>query len=50
VNPINDPPWQAVLNENDLGTMKPDVPVLETHGLLDEVIPYSVEAALHSQY
>jgi hypothetical protein len=50
VNPINDPPWQAVLNENDLGAMKPDVPVLETHGLLDEVIPYSVETTLHSQY
>jgi hypothetical protein len=50
VNPINDPPWEAVLNENDLGAMKPDVPVLETHGLLDEVIPYSVEVALHSQY
>ena len=50
VNPINDPSWEAVLNENDLGTMKPDVPVLETHGLLDEVIPYSVEVALHNQY
>jgi secretory lipase len=50
VNPINDPSWEAVLNENDLGAMKPDVPVLETHGLLDEVIPYSVETTLHSQY
>jgi hypothetical protein len=50
VNPINDPPWQAVLNANDLGATKPDVPVLETHGLLDEIIPYSVEQNLHNQY
>jgi hypothetical protein len=50
VNPINDPRWEAVLDENDLGAMKPDVPLLETHGLLDEVIPYSVEVTLHNQY
>jgi hypothetical protein len=50
VNPVNDPSWEAVLNVNDLGTMRPDVPVLETHGLLDEVIPHSVEVALHNQY
>ncbi|MBV9451722.1 MAG: triacylglycerol lipase [Streptosporangiaceae bacterium] len=50
VNPVNDPPWQAVLNANDLGAIKPDLPVLETHGLLDEIIPYSVEQSLHNQY
>ncbi len=50
VNPINDPPWQTVLNANDLGAIKPDLPVLETHGLLDEIIPYSVEQSLHNQY
>jgi Secretory lipase len=50
VNPINDPPWQAVLNANDLGATKPDLPVLQTHGLLDEIIPYSVEQNLHNQY
>ena len=50
VNPINDPRWEAVLDSNDLGGMKPDVPLLETHGLLDEVIPYSVETTLHSTY
>jgi Secretory lipase len=50
VNPISDPPWQTVLDENDLGGMKPDVPLLETHGLLDEVIPYSVEVTLHNEY
>jgi hypothetical protein len=50
VNPISSPAWQAVLNANDLGGIKPDVPVLETHGLLDEVIPYSVEQTLHKQW
>jgi pimeloyl-ACP methyl ester carboxylesterase len=43
-------PWQAVLNKNDLGTIKPGVPIFETHGYLDEVIPYSVEQTLHNQW
>jgi hypothetical protein len=50
VNPVSSPAWQAVLNANNLGGSKPDVPVLETHGLLDEVIPYSVEQTLHRQW
>lgn len=50
VNPITEPAWQTVLNTNDLGTMKPQVPLLQYHGLLDEVIPYSVESTLHAQY
>ena len=50
VNPISTPPWQAALNANNLGGIKPDVPILETHGLLDEVIPYSVEQTLHNQW
>ena len=49
-NPLNTAPWQAVLNENNLGGIKPDVPIFETHGLLDEVIPYSVEQTLHNQW
>ena len=49
-NPLNTAPWQAVLNENHLGGIKPDVPIFETHGLLDEVIPYSVEQTLHNQW
>jgi hypothetical protein len=49
-NPLNTAPWQAVLNENNLGGIKPDVPVFETHGFLDEVIPYSVEQTLHNQW
>jgi hypothetical protein len=50
VNPITEPKWQAVLNANDLGAMKPPVPLYQYHGLLDEVIPWSVEQALHSRY
>jgi hypothetical protein len=50
INPMNEPAWTTVLDENNLGATAPDVPVLQTHGLLDEVIPYSVEASLHQQY
>ena len=50
VNPISQPQWQAVLDANNLGTMKPAVPLYEYHGLLDEIIPYGVEQTLHQQY
>ncbi|HEV2375251.1 MAG TPA: lipase family protein [Streptosporangiaceae bacterium] len=50
VNPINTPAWQTVLDENDLGGLTPHVPIYEYHGLIDEVIPYGVEQALHTQY
>lgn len=50
INPMGEPRWQAVLNANDLGTIKPAVPLLQYHGLADEVIPYQVEATLHRQY
>ncbi len=50
VNPVSQPQWQAVLAANDLGTMAPRVPLLQYHGLVDEVIPWSVEVVLHRQY
>ena len=50
VNPISQPQWQAVLDANNLGTMKPSAPLYEYHGLLDEIIPYRVEQTLHRQY
>lgn len=50
INPMDTTAWQTVLDENNLGGIKPDVPILETHGYLDEVIPYSVEQTLHSQW
>jgi pimeloyl-ACP methyl ester carboxylesterase len=50
INPMTQPDWETVLNKNNLGGIKPDVPILETHGYLDEIIPYSVEQTLHSQW
>ncbi|HVQ90050.1 MAG TPA: lipase family protein [Mycobacteriales bacterium] len=50
VNPITVPAIAAVLNQNNLGTSRPTVPILQYHGLFDEVIPYSVENTLHNQW
>ena len=50
INPITEPQWQSVLDANNLGSMKPAVPLYQYHGLLDEIIPYRVEQALHQQY
>ena len=50
VNPITIPAIAAVLNQNNLGGVRPRIPVLQYHGLLDEVIPYSVENNLHRQW
>lgn len=50
INPMTQPDWEAVLDANNLGGMKPAVPLYEYHGLLDEIIPYRVEQTLHQQY
>jgi Secretory lipase len=50
INPISEPRWQAVLNASNLGAIKPAAPLYQYHGLLDEVIPWRVEQALHRQY
>jgi pimeloyl-ACP methyl ester carboxylesterase len=50
INPLPEKRWQQVLNANNLGAIKPLVPVLQYHGRADEVIPYQVEAALHRQW
>lgn len=42
--------FTAALNANNLGAIKPAVPVLQYHGANDEVIPYAVEQTLHSQW
>jgi pimeloyl-ACP methyl ester carboxylesterase len=49
-NPMGNAAWSKILDANDLGTMAPDVPVMQVHGLTDEVIPYRTEAGLHSQW
>jgi pimeloyl-ACP methyl ester carboxylesterase len=50
IDPLNLPPIRKVLNENKAGAVAPEVPVLQYHGLADEVIPYSVEVALHTSW
>jgi hypothetical protein len=50
VNPITVPAIAAVLNQNNLGGVRPRIPLLQYHGLLDEVIPYGVENTLHTQW
>jgi hypothetical protein len=50
INPITVPAIAAVLNQNNLGAGRPNVPILQYHGRLDEVIPYAVENTLHSQW
>lgn len=50
INPIGLPPVKAVLDLNNLGATRPATPVLQYHGLIDEIIPWQVEANLHTRY
>jgi pimeloyl-ACP methyl ester carboxylesterase len=50
VDPTTTPAFAAALNANNLGTIKPTVPVYQYHGAIDEVIPYAVDATLHTQW
>ena len=50
IDPLTLAPVEQVLNENDAGSVAPAVPVLQYHGLADEVIPYSIEVALHDSW
>jgi pimeloyl-ACP methyl ester carboxylesterase len=50
IDPLDLPPVEKVLNENNAGSVAPQVPVLQYHGLADEVIPYAVEVALHDAW
>lgn len=50
INPASQPKWRAVLDDNNLGKLAPRVPLLQYHGLVDEVIPWKVEVTLHRQY
>ena len=44
------PDWQSAFGESRLGTIAPQVPILQYHGLLDEVIPYSLGRALRAEW
>jgi pimeloyl-ACP methyl ester carboxylesterase len=50
IDPTTVPAVDARLTQNNLGTIAPKVPVLQYHGLFDEVIPYSEEQNLHNQW
>ncbi len=50
VDPTVQPDFRAALDANNLGAVRPSVPVLQYHGSFDEVIPYAVEERLHRQW
>jgi pimeloyl-ACP methyl ester carboxylesterase len=50
VDPTTQPDFAAALDANNLGAIRPTVPVLQYHGSFDEVIPYAVEQRLHRQW
>jgi pimeloyl-ACP methyl ester carboxylesterase len=49
-DPTTTAAFAAALTANNLGTIKPAVPVYQYHGAQDEVIPYAVEQTLHNQW
>lgn len=44
------PDWQGAFAHSRLGGTAPTVPILMQHGLLDEVIPYSIGTTLRDRY
>ena len=44
------PDWQAAFAESRLGSIAPRVPILQYHGLIDEVIPYAVGRNLRNEW
>jgi len=49
-NPLNTPAWQARLDQNRLGSVKPQVPVLQYHSIIDEIIPYTQGTTLRDAW
>ena len=49
-NPLADPRWQARLEQNKLGSARPQAPVYLFHGNADELIPLDQAADLRDQY
>lgn len=39
-DPLSTPAWQSRLAENKLGSGRPNVPVYQYHGVVDEMVPY----------
>ncbi|MFF1490556.1 lipase family protein [Streptomyces sp. NPDC058304] len=49
-NPLEQPDWQARLNQSRLGRTAPAAPVHQYHALGDELIPYAVGRQLRSEW
>jgi Secretory lipase len=45
-NPLGTPAWQARLDGIRLGRVRPSAPVLQYHGLVDEIVPFGQAADL----
>jgi hypothetical protein len=45
-NPLDTAAWQQRLNENKLGATRPAAPVYQSHGLIDEIVPFQQAADL----
>lgn len=45
-DPLADPAWQARFAENRLGGVRPAAPVLQYHGIVDEIVEYDQAADL----
>ena len=50
VNPLETPAWRARLEENRLGKVAPEVPVLLQHGTADQVVPVGQARELRDQW
>ncbi|WP_443047941.1 lipase family protein [Streptomyces sp. H39-S7] len=49
-NPLHQADWQSALRADTLGTHGPDAPVYLYHGVVDELIPYTVGQQLRSDW
>jgi hypothetical protein len=49
-DPLGTPVAQAVLNDNEMGGVRPSAPVYLYHSLLDELVPYASAQALKASW
>jgi hypothetical protein len=47
---FDEEPWRSVLADNVIGERRPAAPVLVTHALADDVIPYAVGLGLAQRW
>ncbi|XRQ12095.1 lipase family protein [Actinomadura welshii] len=49
-NPLDTPQWREALDANRLGATAPGVPVLQTHAVNDQIIPFEQADTLHKAW